>query len=199
MEQDGGHFFRSLDPTTGRRERVVWCGPIDLALIKLMHDRAGDVPAPFWMDEHRGAAPREMIEAQFVRKPDIVGPMSLRHLREMSVWRRPTTWPLLAAVHDGRVADLYHAHFCIVPASSMPTPAQFKCLHFHAYDWPAWCKGADELGFLGVETNEGYEPFLLVLSATLSRQFLADPTVPTDRQPPTWAEPLFAAGAPPRW
>lgn len=183
--KDKGHFFRWIEPATTLHERVGWYGPIDLELIKWFRDHVGDVPVPFWRDHHHGASPREMIAAQFVYKPRFIGPASLRHRRNMPDWLAPTTWPLLEAAHANQIIDCYHAHFCIVPSQSTPTKEQLGVFHY-SYNWTMWCKAADELGFLGIETNEGFPPYLIAFSAAHSRRLLADSSIATDGDPPRW-------------
>lgn len=180
-----GHFFKWVEPATAENTRVGWYGPIELALIKWFRDHTDDVPAPFWMDHHQGTSPRELIAAQFVYSPRFVGPASLRHRRSMSDWLAPTTWPLLAAAHSGEIIDGYSNHFCIVPSRSAPTREQLRKFRFRC-DWSIWCKAADDLGFLGIETNEGFPPYLIVFSAVISRRLLADPDFRADGRPPRW-------------
>jgi hypothetical protein len=183
--KDQGRFFKWIEPATHEQTRVGWYGPIDLGLLKWFRDHTGDVPAPFWMEHHRGTSPREMIAAQFAYKPRFIGPASLRHRRTMSDWIAPTTWPLLAAAHANQIIDGYHAHFCVVPSQSAPTREQLRKFLFRC-DWSIWCNAADELGFLGIETNEGFPPFVIAFSATISARLLAEPNFRADGEPPRW-------------
>lgn len=185
-------WFRHTDPTNSDLERVGWFGPLTVDVIKQFRSRVGDVPAPFSVARRSGVAPREMIAAQLDGRSneDFIGPVSLRHFRRMSDWLRPTTWPLLSEVHEGRILNLYHQHFVVIPSQSVPdqqtAETLWKFAVYYNQSWTHWCSVADKLGFIGMDTNEGFPPYLVVFGRDASDGLIQDKAIAEAGPPPDW-------------